>query len=912
VSELILPTKLFMPPQRPLLVSRPRLLERLEQERNGKLTLVSAPAGFGKTTLVSEWIASRAKTGESSHPSSFVLHPFKVAWLSLDENDNDFPRFFTYFIAAAQTVYPELAQGLLASLRMSPPVDDGAILPALLHEMATLERPLLLVLDDYHVIHNEAIHEALSRLIDFMPPTLQLAITSREEPPLPLPRWRVRGQLTEIRAADLRFTEEEAAAFLQQTMGLELDKQAVATLENRTEGWVAGLQLAALSLRDEADSERFIADFGGSSRHVADYLLEEVLYQQAPDVQTFLQHTAILERFNADLGDFLLDVDDGAPENEGETGRRVFPTKRSSTILEHLEQANLFLIPLDAHRRWYRYHHLFAQLLQDRLLREQGNERLNRLHRRASRWFEAEGLVEEAVEHALQGKDFDGAARLLASLSTDTLWDQGNTSLFKRWGQSIPTDSMLSHPRSLIVVAAAHLITGDIHPFYSFLALCEGIDSIYGEYALLKCTLVRNEGDFGQALHLAQEAGEFLPEGETTLRAIALMQIVNNLLRLGDLDRADRVILQARELIVKAGEPNSNIHLQAIQLQGVVCLLRADLFQAQRLYREGLAFAERVPAGTPPMVGMMYAELGRVHYEWNELAESAANYAEARSWADRTGISDILVATMVGEVQLLCQRGDAAAAETHLEELGEYARQGRLQDMIVQTESMTALFYLRLGRLDESIRWANSSAFQLGDRPEGTQRYFYQIFVAVRLAECRALGIKDGLSQMSALLHHLFEQAMAGHYRQDMIEILILQALVLDYGGDNAAARQALQRALDLAQPNSLVRTFVDAGPALAPLLAQMDGPYARRLYLAFGQEMPEEDDNGAAAALNLTPRELEVLGEIVAGLSNKEIEEKLVISRNTVRSHIKNLYGKLGVTSRTQAIRKARELKLL
>ncbi|MFN2221660.1 MAG: LuxR C-terminal-related transcriptional regulator, partial [Candidatus Promineifilaceae bacterium] len=835
-----------------------------------------------------------------------------AAWLSLDENDNHFPRFFTYFIAAAQTVYPRAAQGLMAGLQSGPP-DDKAIVPALLHELVELNRPLLVVLDDYHVITNQAIHQALGRLIDAMPPTLRLLITSREEPPLPLPRWRVRDQLTEIGAADLRFTSEEAAAFLSQTMGLALDETAVAALEERTEGWVAGLQLAALSLRGDGDSERFIAEFGGSDRHVADYLLEEVLYRQPEDVQRFLLQTSILERFCAALCDATVTAD-GRPPGvaAGEIGPLV-TIGESQQILEYLEANNLFLIPLDGQRRWHRYHHLFAELLQDRLARDYSQAQIDQLHLRASVWFAAQGLTEEAINHAIQGQDFDQAARLITTLPSDSLWDQGNASLLKHWQELIPTGSLLRHPRSLISIAAAHLITGNAPPVYKLLALCEGIESIYGEYALLKCTLVRNEGDFRQALHLAQEAGEFLPEKEQTMRAMALMQIVNNLLRLGDLAGAERAARQARALVDRSGEVSPNTHLQVIQLQGIVSLFRADFIGAQRLFHEGLVLAERMPGGTPPMVGMIHAELGRVHYEWNELTQAKAHFNEAQSWAERTGISDIRVAVVVGEIQLACQRGDAAAAEPYLLELAQFASHSRLQDMVSQAESLVALYRLRLGMLDEAIRWANASGLKLTDRPDPTQRLNYLVLTAVRLAEVRALGLQDSLTEMSTLLQHMFQQAAAGHYRHDMIELLVLQALVLDYGGNNAAARQALKNALDLAQPGSLVRTFLDAGPALAPLLAQMEGPYALSLYRAFRQEpRAQNDDKSAAAMLNLTPREVEILQEIVAGLSNKEIEEKLVISRNTVRTHIKNLYSKLEVSSRTQAIKKARELQLL
>ncbi len=901
MSELLLPTKLFIPPQRPMLVPRLRLVEYLNQGIRSKLILMAAPAGFGKTTLVTTWLAQRAGSGDRR----------PAAWLSLDENDNIFPRFFSYFIAASQTVYPDLAQGLLSSLRMSPLPDEEAILSALVHEMATLDQPLLLVLDDYHLITDEAIHKALGRLIDTMPPNLQLVITSREDPPLPLPRWRARDQLTELRASDLRFTMDEAAAFLGRTMGLQLDESAVTMLEERTEGWIAGLQLAALSLRRAADTQGFIDGFSGSNRRVADYLLEEVLYHQPPWVQAFLLQTSILERFCAELCDFVLQSVDREITAGEEAIQTPAPNSNALEIIEHLDNANLFLISLDGRRRWYRYHHLFAQLLQDRLSREQGQASVNRIHQQASRWFLIQGLLEEAIHHAIQGHDFAEAARLMATYPSDSLWDQGSTSLFKRWGQLIPLDFLLGQPKSLISIAAAYLVTGEFHGFKKYMALCEGIESIHGEYALLKSTLVRNEGDFSQAIHLAQEAGEFLPEDETMLRAVALVQIANNLERLGALDRAEKIIIQARLLMERARVTSPNMHLQVIQMQAAAAILRADPYQAQRYLRDGLALAERTTPGPPPMVGMMYAGLGQLHYEWNELAEAGAAYGQARAWADSTGISDIHIAALVGETELLCQQRRLSAMEASFEIFRDFTRQGRLQDMIDQVESMIATYNLRSGRLGEAVRWANSSGFNLADRPDSPQRFYYQVWVAIRLAEYRSSGSRKNLPQLLTLLDYLFQEARAGHYQRDMIELLILQTLVLDYRGDGAAAGQALQQALELAQPGNLVRVFLDSDPALVSLLAKKEEPFPRRLVQAYHQEQRERGDEKGSLPFDLTPRELEILLEIVAGLSNKEIEEKLVISHNTVRSHIKNLYSKLAVNSRTQAIKKVRELGL-
>ena len=872
------------------MIPRPRLIRYLNEGRSGKLTLVAAPAGFGKTTLVVDWLSQLA----TDH----------ACWLSLDENDNHLPRFFSNLIVAAQTVYPDLAQGLLSSLRLSSP-DDGAILSALMHELSALEGPLVFVLDDYHAISNEDIHGALSTLIDYLPPTLHLVITSRNEPPLPFSRWRVRGQLTEIRADDLRFTIDEAAAFLQRTMGLRLDQSAIATLESRTEGWIAGLQLAALSLQGTDDAGRFIADFGGSNRHVADYLLEEVLHRQPPEMQDFLLHTSILSRFTASLCDAVRAKQPAA--NHG----------NADSILRRLDEANLFLIHLDAHRRWYRYHHLFAELLQDRLLQEQGQAQVNRLHLRAAQWFEGQGVPDEAVHHAIHGQDFDEAARLMATIPSERFWEQANIGLLTSWGQTIPDTALKQHPRAAILIAWAGMITNDFRHLDHLLELCAGAEAVRGEYALIQCILVRNQGDFIQALHLAREAGEFLAEDDFARRAAALMQMAINMFNLGELASAEQSLLQARNLLATNKVIDPNIHLQIIHMQAFFMIVRADYYQAAHLFQEGIALAEQNGAHTPPMIGIMLAGLGQVSYQWNELEQAAAYYAQARDWGDRTGISDITTPTLLGEIDLLCQAGDIESVQTHLQQLRSGLAQSQLQDAIAQIELVIATYQLRLKQLEPARRWANACGLSLTDQPTFVLHHRYLILAAVRLAECRASGQNDQVPQIQTLLEGLLQLVQTADYKHDVIEVLILLTLAHNLAGDKTAALNTLQQALALAEPGSLVRVFIDAGPELAPLLAECEGIYAHRLREAFERDLAIKTDQTADSVptsppLDLTPREYEVLQEIVAGLSNKEIEEKLVISRNTVRTHIKNLYSKLHVTSRTQAIKKARDLELV
>ncbi|MBV7340128.1 AAA family ATPase [Chloroflexi bacterium TSY] len=748
-AEHMIPTKLFVPPQRHSLIPRPRLINRLNRQQFGKLTVVVAPAGFGKTTLVTTWLTQLSTT----HNQETASNHTSVAWLSLDTDDNRFVRFFTYFIAAVQTVDSEFAQALLSSLQLPSPPSHNAFVQKRLHELTRLDRPLLIVLDDYHTITNDEIHEALRTLIDYMPFTMHLVITSRAEPPFPLARLRVQDQLVEIRAADLRCTLDEAKAFFEQTMGLQLTESAIAKLEERTEGWIAGLQLAALSLRDAPDTEQFLADFRGDHRQIADYLLEEVFRHQPPEVQNFLLQTAVLTRFCADLCDDLaiakdVEIDElhcGCDEN------MVFPTARpdkakpcfhtelglasissnlnAQQIVDYLENANLFLIPLDARRRWYRYHHLFAQLLQDRLIRTRGQEWRNLLHKRASRWFADQQLMEEAIAHAVEGQDFDGAARLVATVPLESLWGQQSASLLKQWGPMIPTKFLLRHPHALVSVAAAHLFMGDVDHFNNLLGLCEDlqredIESIAGEYTLFQCIQCQSSGDFRRALHLAEEAGEILSDRVSPLQAVAMNQIAASLLQLGDLALAEQMLVKARRLIAQVGAPSLDIHLQIISTYGSLALMRADHRQAHRLYREGVVLVEQADSPPPPRLGFMYTGLGQVHYERNELDEATAAYAQARTWAARSGLFDLRMHTLVGEIALLCQKGDAAAAQSRLAEYHQSGYEGHYQHMTHLTESVVANFRLRLGELDEAVRWADTCGFGLTDRPDNGLRFF--------------------------------------------------------------------------------------------------------------------------------------------------------------------------------------------
>ena len=890
----LLQTKLFIPPLRPSLVPRQRLIEQLNRGNQGKLTLVSAPAGFGKTTLVVAWLGKLA--GGNSRPSPVV--PGQACWLSLDESDNAVPRFFSYVIAAIQTIEETIGQGLLASLQSPQPPDEGSIGPTLVNELARAGRSFSLVLDDYHVITKTAVHDALAFLIDYLPPDIHLIITSREDPPLPLSRWRARGHLTEIRADDLRFTTAESASFLQHTMGLDLQAQDIHTLEIRTEGWAAGLQLAALSLRGQPDPTAVIETFSGSDRHVADYLLAEVLYRQPEEIQDFLLQTALLERMCAPLCDALVASGDSPA------------TRHSQTILEHLETTNLFLVPLDNQRRWYRYHHLFAQLLRERVRREWDETAVCQLHQRAADWYESQSLPEEAIYHAFQAGDFENAGRLVGGTPVDGLWRQGGASLVQQWGRALPAPIIKIYPRIAILAAAAHLIVGEVQTAARYLEMAANQPEVEAEWHLLEAVLIRNRGQIPEALEFAQYALDSLAPDQHNLRTFAQLQLVSNFLELAELDDAEQVIDTIRQ---NFSQIDIASRLQVLRMHGVIATIRADLHRAANIYQEGIGLAE---AASQPMIGTLYNGLGFLHFQWHEMDQAAAYYEQAMNWAQRTGITDILFDAFLGQAELACWRGEPHIALDIMALFQQFAQRSRLSEIIEISDLLNASFHLKAGQLETAVRWANASGLAVHDQPTFRLHNHYKLFIAIRISQSRHSGEKSQLPALSQLTERLLNLLRQLNYNFDVIELLIWKTVLHEQQGDEVRALDCLQTAVDLAYKGSIIHPFVDKGSTIQALLPHLTGthpPYIHSLLHAFTSPLSSPLSPLPSSLPDpLTEREQEVLTCIVAGLSNKAIQEKLFISKNTVRTHIKNLYSKLNVSSRTQAIARAHELKPL
>lgn len=915
MSGSLLQTKFYIPPERPNLISRPRLLDKLNAGLGDgrlfsrRLTLVSAPAGFGKTTLITNWIHHQERP------------ELTFGWLSLDENDNNLVGFLIYLVSAVQKVANDqegdFGEELLAGLDSVRPPDEGALLPALLNELAALPRPLMLVLDDYHVIVEESIHTFVAQLIDYLPPQVQVVITSREDPPLPLPRWRVRGQLTEVRAADLRFLPEEAADFLLHTMGLTLDNAAVSALENRTEGWVAGLQLAALAIQSpqrqqtgKADAAQLVADFSGSSRHVASYLLEEVLHRQPEGWQRFLLETAVLERFNAGVCDHL-------------TGR-----SDSRDMLETLEQNNLFIIPLDNTGDWFRYHHLFAQLLRHRLKRDETAEQWAARHRKARDWFQEQGLMEEAIHHAFKAGDEAWVADYLSRIEPTRLWEGRMAAQFKDWSSQLPSELVDTMPQLLMMTAWSSMITADIktaeYIIWKLVEFPDLDDTIQAQLLLIKAIFARNEGDSQLALDLVSKALTILPEEQEAIRTIAYMQVVSASFNLGLLDKGhdvSRFVYDSADTQTAAGLV---LYINAAQILSIAMRAKLQFYEAMNMLLHTLTVVEERANVPLTMVGVIYAELGRIHYEWNQLDEAADYCQKTIELGKRTGVSDLLFPGYLLDAQLARREGDLKRLGERVAWFKEITRRSELTEMVGIADFIEAAFRLDVGDVESAVRWANASGLSLKDEPIYQRYGHYQTLLRIFMAEAVRTEPYQAevLAEVSGMIEKLSAVVSQANDIYSIIDLGCLKAIALEMQGQSEAAVAAMTEAVKSAETGTLLRLFLDNGPAVHPLIREValqhaGSPYVQRLLQAceaeWGAYRADQPVQMSQPLVDpLTDREREVLTCIAAGLSNREIEERLVISRNTVRTHIKNLYSKLGVNGRDEAVEQGRLLGLV
>lgn len=902
MSAPILATKLHIPPPRPGIVPRPRLIERLDDGlANGRrLTLISASAGFGKTTLVSEWITGCGRS---------------VAWLSLDEGDNDPIRFISYLIAALQTIKAGLGDELLPALHASQhqPPQIEMVLTTLLNEISVIPDQFLLVLDDLHVIESKPIDDALAFFVERIPSQMHLVIATREDPPLLLARLRARSQLTELRAVDLQFTPAEATEFLNRVMGLNLSDGDVAALETRTEGWIAGLQLAALSMQGHQDAASFIKSFTGSHRFVLDYLIEEVLGQQSEKIQTFLLRTSILDRMCGSLCDAVL----------------LDPSTSGQEILEHLERTNLFIVPLDNERRWYRYHHLFGDLLRQRL--GQSCE-LTEYHLRASKWYEANEDLAEAFHHALEANDFERAARL-AEEAWQGMERNFQTLAWLDWVKKLPNATICSHPWLCVQVGWAYSDVGELEPSEAYLQNAEQavagktdqeeFKSILGTIALIRAGNAQIDGDLAETLRYAELSVQLAPENDSLTRAQAAITLGFTRWATGNVEASLQAMQTWVEDMQKLG--NQMYVLASAFVVADMQVILGRLGDAEKTLRQTIQKAEAFGQEAEAVTAHQHLGLAMIAHERGDDIAATQRLQTAAELGQRSTLIDWIHRWNLAQARLKESDGEFDSALQCLDD----AQRGYVKNPIPIMQPIAAhkaRVHLRQGRLDMAQAWTRERRLSVRDEASYLAEYEHLTLARTRLAERSFEGVGQLLERLLALAEI---QKRTG----SMIEILLTHALVFQAQGDQPQAFAALERALTLTEPEGYIRVFVDEGEAMRLLLSDLKvttrahplHDYVDRILNFFPQSTKAISQSktlapyASAGVQNrkseivepLSERELEVLKLLRSELSGPEIAERLIVSLNTLRTHTKNIFNKLGVSNRRSAVRRAEELDL-
>lgn len=910
----VLATKLYIPTPRPRFVSRPRLLDRLSGEPGSarKLTLACAPAGFGKTTLISEWIAHSKRNSPDT----------RVAWLSLDEGDNDPSRFLTYVVAALQGVEAGIGAEAMSALHGAQVLQVESALTVLINDVALAGGTIILVLDDYHVIEAPPVHEAVIFLLDHLPSQLQLAIVSRSDPPLPLARLRSRGELTELRASDLRFTPDEAADFLNEVMGLGLSPDDVAALEARTEGWIAGLQLAGLSVREHDDLSGFIRAFTGSHRFIIDYLAEEVLQHQADDVRSFLLHTAVLDRLTGPLCEAVT----------GEGG--------GSAMLEALERGSVFVVPLDDRRQWYRYHHLFADVLRARLVKELPG-RVPALHHRASEWFERNDLPEEAVRHALAAEDFEWAATLMEEALPAMRRNRQDGTLLG-WLEALPDEAVRQSPVLSVFCAWRMLVAGDLEAVEPWLRDAElglgaaaGTDdvsegpaggaSVNGEefrtlpstIAMYRAALAQALGDVAATAEHARHALELTRPEDHLARAAAAGLLGLASWAAGDVETALRTFSGAVTSLHAAG--NLTDELSSTMVLADMWIARGRLREARRIYERALQLAAAQGDPVPRGTAELHVGIGELHREFGELGPAVQHLQTSAALGERASLTENRYRWFVAMARVREAEGDLDGAIDLLDDAERLYLRGFFPEVRPIT-AMKARIRVAQGRLPEALDWARERGLSATDDLSYLREFEHVTLARLLIAQYRAHRSGSVIREAIGLLDRLLKAAEAFGRTGSVNEILVLQALAQEVQGHRPLALLHLERALVQAVPEGHVRLFLDQGAPMAALLrdAQQEGiapDHVGRLLRALarpGGESITAPPVPYPVVEALSARELQVLRLLDSPLSGPEIARELFVSLNTLRTHTKHIFVKLEVNNRAAAVRQAKERGLL
>ncbi|WP_314585676.1 LuxR C-terminal-related transcriptional regulator [Paenibacillus terrigena] len=891
MSIPILSTKLNIPAPRSKVVLRPRLIEHLNDGIHRKLTLVAASAGYGKTSLIREWLAGCSQT---------------VGWLSLDEADNEPVRFMTYLINAIQTAETNIGKGILALLQSPQSLPIESILVALLNEIASIPYHIILVLDDYHVINSRLIDDAISIMLEHMPPQMHLVIVTREDPPLPLARLRVRDQLIEVRTPDLRFTFNEAAEFIGEVMGLNLSSQSIALLESRTEGWIAGLQLAALSMKGHKDPDSFIKSFTGSHHYVLDYLVDEVLQQQSEYIQTFLLRTSILDRLCGPLCDAIL------PKGDEKT---IAPFSSGQQILEYLERSNLFIIPLDEDKRWYRYHHLFSESLRNRLNRYFISDISNKvtgaadLHKRASLWHEKEGLEMEAFHHAVLAKDIDHVARLLEGKGLP-LHFRGEVVPVVKWLDSLSNEGLNARPSLWVIYASALLMAGKMTYVEEKLQAAETAmkcvkqdittNDLIGHIAAIRATLAVSNNQVEAIIEESRRALEYLYPDNLPVRTATLWTMGYAYQLQGDRVKAGKSYSEALSTSQNIG--HVMITIMASLGLGNIQEMENQLYTAAETYRNVLNMT-----GDLPLLVACEAHLGlaRLFYEWNDLDAAMLHVQQGVHLAKRFEHMDRVVIGEVFLVKLKLSHGETSGVSASLAQADYLVRKYNLDFLIPKIAAVHIQLLLLQGNLTEAVYLAQKHGLPISEA---------QVYLA-----------QGNTSAALATLEPLLSLAEAKGWEDTLLKIIILQAVSLHSHGEKVKAVQIIADVLTKAESGGFIRIFVDEGMPMYRLLSEAAAcgympDYLGKLLAEFQvKELKSGSKSNQCLVLSanliiepLSERELEVLRLIAQGLSNREISELLFIALSTVKGHNRIIFDKLQVKNRTEAIVRARTLGLL
>lgn len=895
--DVLLSTKFGIPRTQHDILPRSHLIRRLEEATKRKLVLVSTPAGFGKTTLLASW----AQGAEIS-----------IAWLSLDGDDNDPARFWRYIIAALDKVRKGIGERALSLLNAPLQPTSRAVVTALVNELAEKPDEIVLILDDYHLIESHAVHEGLTFLVEHLSSGLHIVIVSRSDPPIPLARFRARGQLAELRAADLRFTLEESAVLLRGIWGLDLPEESIAVLEARTEGWVTGLQFAALSLQVSPDTAQFIQGFKGSHHYILDYLTEEVLERQPDDVRSFLLATSILKQLSGPLCDALTGHTDG------------------QEMLEYLERANLFLIPLDEERHWYRYHHLFADLLRARL-QSANPTRVSELHQKAATWYKEYGLIGDALRHALAAGETLWAARLVEQHVEEVL-RRGEGETLRGWLAALPPDILHSRPRLALAEALAAFNAGRLRAVEHLLENAEQalttapgepyepsigkefsmLANVPASLTLLRASLAGLQGNAGRAIELVREAQSHLKEGDQGPRFSVRWNLAQADWINGHLSEAERAFAEIVAEGRAAGEPH--LTLTAGAVLGRILQAQGRLDAALHTYQDGLDFAAQTGLTVVLSSAEAYIGIAEVLYERNHIEQALGHIMQGVPLSRQLSSTQSLASALAALARIRQATGDPVGALEAMDEAHRVMMPAEVVALLNPVPAERARLLLVQGDVKEVARWIKERGLREEDEPSYAREPEYLLLARFLLARNMA-------GRAIRLLERLGTTAWAQSRVGSIIELQIIEALGLQAAGKADQAVKLLAQTLLQAEPEGYTRIFLDEGRPMAALLHRalsrgVTPDYTSRLLASFPSIDQGHTPSPAHAPFSfdepLSERELEVLRLLATGASNQDIADKLSIALTTARKHVSNVSRKLGASNRTQAVSRGRDLGLL